>query len=155
MVHRFYGKALHGVIVNIVKNQEYAEDVLQESLVKVWKNGDSYDSKKGRFYTWLLNICRNSALDKVRSKSYKQELQIQEEENSVNTETQVDNPNPDTIGVKDMTLVLAAEERKLIDLVYFQGYSHRDLADKIDMPLGTVKTKIRSALKTLRRHYKE
>jgi RNA polymerase sigma-70 factor (ECF subfamily) len=63
-----YSKSLFSVINVLVSNREEAEDVLQEVFVKIWKNIDSYNESKGRFYTWILNIARNTSIDKLRSK---------------------------------------------------------------------------------------
>ena len=79
-----YSEALFGVINRIVQSDEIANDILQESFVKIWKNLDSYSSEKGSIYTWMLNVCRNLAIDTVRSKAYKNETQNQSVEDSVN-----------------------------------------------------------------------
>ncbi|HEY0046143.1 MAG TPA: sigma-70 family RNA polymerase sigma factor, partial [Flavobacterium sp.] len=69
-MYDMYSRSLFGVISNLVKEREEAEDVLQDVFVKAWKNIDTYNDSKGRFYTWMLNIARNSAIDKLRSKGY-------------------------------------------------------------------------------------
>ncbi|WP_255504500.1 sigma-70 family RNA polymerase sigma factor [Mesonia sp. HuA40] len=70
-----YAQSLFGVIENIIKNKAQSEDVLQEVMVKIWRNLPQYDPEKGRFFTWIVNIARNSAIDKYRSKAYKKERQ--------------------------------------------------------------------------------
>ena len=69
-LYDMYSKSLFSVINVLVKNREEAEDVLQEVFVKIWKNIDSYNESKGRFYTWILNIARNTSIDKLRSKNF-------------------------------------------------------------------------------------
>jgi RNA polymerase sigma-70 factor (ECF subfamily) len=69
-VYDMYSKSLFAVISNLVSDREEAEDVLQETFVKIWKNIDSYNESKGRFYTWIVNIARNSSIDKLRSKGF-------------------------------------------------------------------------------------
>ena len=69
-LYDMYSKSLFSIITNLIKDREEAEDVLQEVFVKIWKNIDTYNQSKGRLYTWMLNITRNTAIDKLRSKGY-------------------------------------------------------------------------------------
>ncbi len=151
-----YSALLYGIIARIVKNEETAEDLLQEVFVKVWKNIESYDPAKAKLVTWMGNIARNLAIDKIRSKDYKNSQQNHDIEDYVNIieENPSSGFNPDHIGVKEMLEKLAPEHRVLIDLVYFQGYTQADTAEKLGIPLGTVKTRIRSAINNLREIYK-
>ena len=152
IVYDKYSSFLFGLIVKIVHSQEIAEDLLQEVFVKIWKNIDSFDSGKAKFITWIANIARNLAIDKIRSKEYKNQLQNHDIDDFVNIIE--DNPasgfNPEHIGVKDMLEKLQPEQKILIDMVYFQGYTQAETAEKLDIPLGTVKTRIRSAISVLR-----
>jgi len=75
-IYDMYSENIFGIINNIVKDVEIAEEVLQDVFIKVWNKSDSYSADKGRFFTWLLNISRNAAIDKVRSKAYKTNLKI-------------------------------------------------------------------------------
>ena len=70
ILYDMYSKSLFSIIFNLVKEREEAEDILQEVFVKIWKNLDSFSESKGRFYTWMLNIARNTAIDKLRSKGF-------------------------------------------------------------------------------------
>ncbi|MEZ4686753.1 MAG: sigma-70 family RNA polymerase sigma factor [Bacteroidia bacterium] len=76
MLYDQYGAALYGVILKVVKSDSMAEDVLQESFVKIWNKIDQYDEKKGRFFTWILNIARNTAIDHWRSARRRQVVDI-------------------------------------------------------------------------------
>lgn len=143
-----YSPALYGVILRIVQSQPTAEDVLQETFVKIWKNADAYDASKGRLFTWMISIARNCAIDYTRSKGYKQQVRAQG--NFVNKEEQTDTFDTDHIGLKEIVAKLEPGNQEIIDLVYFQGYTPAETAEKLNMPLGTVKTKIRSALQLLR-----
>ena len=147
-----YSKFLFGIINRIVNSDETAEDILQEVFVKVWKNIDSYDSSKGKLITWMANISRNLAIDKIRSKDYKNAKQNQDIENYVNIieDERNDSFKPEFIGVREMLTKLLPEHRTIIDLVYFQGYTQNDVSVKLGIPLGTVKTRIRSAIMKLR-----
>jgi len=142
-----YAAALNGVVLPIVKDEETANDVLQEIFVNVWKKIEFYDPTKGRLFTWLLNIARNAAIDKVRSKNFKnsQATVSLPEGGEVNTGS-VLQPDADLIGLKKVLTKLRDDYRQLIDLSYFQGFTHDEIAKALNIPLGTVKTRIRTAL---------
>ena len=147
-----YSGALFGVISAIIADPETARDVLQEAFVNIWRKIESYDPTKGRLFTWMMNVARNAAIDKVRSKGYRDSLKnypISENVDTTNigsaTFTQVDD-----VGLKKVLGKLKEESRVLIDLSYFQGYTHEEIAKILNIPLGTVKTRIRSALLHLR-----
>ena len=147
-----YSDALFGVINRVVQSEEIAGDVLQEAFVKIWKNIDSYTREKGALFTWMLNICRNSAIDETRSKSYKKETQNQTLEdyvNAIDSQEQVQS-RVDHIGLRQVLEKLKPEHRLLIDKVYFEGYTHEEASKELNIPLGTVKTRIRAAILQLR-----
>lgn len=150
-----YSSLLFGIIARIVKSDETAEDLLQEVFVKIWKNIDSYDSAKAKLVTWMGNIARNLAIDKIRSKDYKNSQQNHDIEDYVNIieESSSTGFNPDHIGVKEMIDKLPKEHRILIEMIYFQGFTQAETAEKLGIPLGTVKTRIRSAINNLRNIY--
>lgn len=147
-----YSSALLGIIYSIIKESETANDVLQEVFVNIWKKIDSYDASKGRLFTWMLNIARNAAIDKIRSKEYRNSLQNQPISANVDISTgnAVANPVVSDTGLKKILMKLKDEQRELIDLSYFQGYTHEEISKALNIPLGTVKTRIRSALIQLR-----
>jgi RNA polymerase sigma factor (sigma-70 family) len=147
-----YSSAMYGVIHRIVKSDEIAEDLLQESFLKIWNNFHQYDSSKGRLFTWMINICRNLAIDKVRSKDFTNQYKNQPLEKTVSSESNLVQAdyNPDTIGLKEMVKRLDPEYRKIIDLLFFEGYSQSEAAEKLNIPLGTVKTRSRAALQKLK-----
>jgi RNA polymerase sigma-70 factor (ECF subfamily) len=145
------------VINRIVQSEEIANDILQESFVKIWKSLDSYSSEKGSIYTWMLNICRNMAIDTVRSKAYKNETQNQSVEdyvNDIDKSAQVFGKE-DFIGLKKVIDKLRPEYLELINKIYFEGYSHQEVSKEFEIPLGTVKTRIRAAILQLREALKE
>jgi len=143
-----YAGALIGVILSIVNDGEIANDILQEVFVNVWKKIEFYDATKGRLFTWLLNIARNAAIDKVRSKDFRnnQNTVTIAENTELNTVKPIFQPNTDFIGLKKILANLKDEYRILIDLSYFQGFTHDEIAKALSIPLGTVKTRIRTAL---------
>ena len=148
-LYEHYSGALYGVIRQIVVDTELSNDVLQESFVNIWRKIDSYDESKGRLFTWMLNIARNAAIDKTRSKGFQQsqrQLPLTEGE-QIHISIK---PGIDDYGLRKVILRLKDEQRLLVDLSYFQGYTHEQIAKTLDIPLGTVKTRIRSALTQLR-----
>jgi len=147
-----YSAALYGVILQVLAEQELANDVLQEVFVNIWRKIDSYDSSKGRLYTWMLNIARNLAIDTVRSKAYQNSRKNRDLTDA--TGGAVLPSGVDNIGLKKVVQRLKTEHRDLIDLAYFKGYTHEEISALQGLPLGTVKTRIRSALIQLREYLK-
>lgn len=144
-----YAGALQGIVKQIVGEEDLAQDVVQEVFVSIWRKIDSYDAEKGRLFTWMLNIARNAAIDKVRSKGYQQSLRQQSLEGAEHIAPVV-RPTGDDIGLRKVLLRLKEEQRQLIDLSYYQGFTHDQIAKALNIPLGTVKTRLRSALSQLR-----
>jgi RNA polymerase sigma-70 factor (ECF subfamily) len=145
-----YAGALYGVVKQIVTDVEIGNDVLQEVFVSIWRKIESYDASKGRLFTWMLNIARNAAIDKTRSKGYQQNLRQQPLSDDDNMHALAVRPGLDDYGLKKVLFKLKDEQRMLIDLSYYQGFTHEQIAKALSIPLGTVKTRIRSALMQLR-----
>lgn len=147
-----YSGALYSIILQILNDAELANDVLQDVFINIWRKIESYDSTKGRLFTWMLNIARNASIDTLRSKTYQndrknQPMDNQAEDVLVALVTQV---NVDNIGFRKVLKELKEDQRQLIDLAYFKGYTHEEIAEMESLPLGTVKTRIRAALTQLR-----
>jgi len=148
MLYDHYSPALYGIILRIVKTHELAEEVLQEAFVKIWKNFESFDENKGKLFTWIINIARNSAIDQTRLKSFNRT--IQPIENTVHIEEESAALLPETMDLKDLIKKLGKEHQEIIDIVYFQGYTHVEAAEALNLQLGTLKTRLRAAIKKLR-----
>lgn len=147
-----YSSALYGIILKIVRSDEVAADVMQDAFVKIWRNIDSYHAGKGTLFTWILNVARNTAIDKIRSQDFQQASQNQPLEHFVGI---VEQENPvdmqvDAIGLRHVVAGLRPEHRTLIELIYFQGYTQAEVSEELTIPLGTVKTRVKSALTQLR-----
>lgn len=147
-----YSSALYGIIAQIVEDVDIANDVLQEVFINVWKKIESYDHTKGRLFTWMLNIARNASIDMLRSKSYQNSQKNQRIHDNIESGIagQLAHLNIDNIGLKKVVEKLKEDYRVLIDLAYFKGYTHEEISAIEDIPLGTVKTRIRNALIQLR-----
>jgi RNA polymerase sigma-70 factor (ECF subfamily) len=154
-LYDMYSASLFGVISRIVTDTAIAEDVLQETFVKIWHSFSSYSTEKGRLFTWMVNIARNLAIDKIRSKDFKNQNKNQELENTVNSidEQRSTVYKPELMGVKDLVETLRPEQKSIIDLVYFKGYTHVEAADELGVPLGTIKTRLRMGIQQLRKHF--
>lgn len=148
-----YARALLGVIKKVIPDDDVAEDVLQDSFVKIWNNKSMYDASKGRLYTWMLNIVRNTSIDYMRSRQNKLDEKIQRGENVVYEVNRVNKveQNTDRIGLRAVVDTLKEDQRKLIDMAYFEGYTQEEIAEELAIPLGTVKTRVRAALMVLRK----
>jgi RNA polymerase sigma factor (sigma-70 family) len=145
-----YSGAIYTIINQIVSDKETANDVMQEVFVNIWRKIKTYDATKGRLFTWMLNIARNAAIDKVRSRGFRDGQRthaIAEGEAGVVISA---NPVVSDVGLQKVLTTLSEEYRRLIDLSYFQGFTHEEIAKMLGIPLGTVKTRIRTAISKLR-----
>jgi RNA polymerase sigma factor (sigma-70 family) len=152
-----YAAALLGVAMQVVQDKATAEDLLQDVFVKIWRHIDTYNPEKGRFFTWLLNIVRNTCKDYLRSKQYRYQLQIPDKEHTYS----------DTITSPDQKVYqdeswdyhyiiknIKPEYREIIHLIYICGYTQEEAAIMLNIPLGTIKTRSRIAIKQLRNCFK-
>jgi RNA polymerase sigma-70 factor (ECF subfamily) len=152
VLYDMYAKSLFAIISNIIKDREEAEDILQEVFIKIWKNIDSYNESKGRFYTWMLNIARNSSIDKMRSKNFNNSKKNLSSENFVHL---FEDNNKfinkiDAIGIQEFIKKLKPKCIALIDLLFFKGYTQQEASEELEIPLGTVKTNNRNCINDLR-----
>ena len=148
-----YAAALNGIIYRMVENRELAEDILQEAFIRIWNNFSSYDTGKGRLFTWMLNLTRNLTIDTLRSKGYKKQGKISGDENSGSNYTDDSKiaERFDAMGLRKQLINLKPEQRAIIDLAYFNGYTQDEISKEMGIPLGTVKTRMRTAILELRK----
>jgi RNA polymerase sigma factor (sigma-70 family) len=152
-LYDMYSSSLYGIIFRIVQHEEIAEDLLQETFVRIWNSFSSYDASKGRLFTWMVNIARNISIDKTRSKDFRNSSKTEDIENNVlSLEMQSDNSlNPETMGLKELVAKLKPEQKIILDMVYFRGFTHAEVSEELDIPLGTVKTRLRNGIMSLRK----
>ncbi|WP_179339653.1 RNA polymerase sigma factor [Winogradskyella ludwigii] len=151
-LYGMYSKSIHGVVYNIVKDTAIADELMQDVFIKAWNKADTYSSKKGRFFTWILNIARNAAIDKTRSKAFKQSKQ------NLNAEYFVDiiaghdslDDSTDAIGIKKFVTELGEKCKAVIELLYFKGFTQKEASEELQMPIGTIKTRNRNCIQQLR-----
>lgn len=156
-LYEMYAINICGVINTILRNESRAEEICQDVFIKIWNNADRYDSSKGRFFTWVVNIARNAAIDELRSKSHKR--------NKLNLSTDffvgiLESPTDeeegewDTARIQIMLKKLKKKCVELIEMLYFQGTSQKEASTALQIPLGTVKTRIRNCISQLRKNMK-
>lgn len=147
-----YSKSLYGVIFNLIKDKEEAEDLLQEVFVKIWKNINSYNDSKGRFYTWMLNIARNATIDRLRSKGFNNSQKNLSSDNFVHIldDNAKEVNKIDAIGIRTFINKLKPKCIQIIDLLFFKGYTQQEASEELEIPLGTVKTQNRNCMNELR-----
>ena len=148
-----YAAALFGVIFKMFENRELAEDVLQEAFVKIWNNFSNYDDTKGRLFTWMVNITRNLTIDTIRSKSFKKQSKIQNSVNAVNNIADFSNTSAsfDALGIRKQLSLLREDQKQIIELAYFGGFTQDEISKNLNIPLGTVKIRMRTAIIELRK----
>lgn len=146
-----YSGAIYSVILKMIRKEDVAQDLLQDTFLIVWKQSHRYDETKGSFYTWVYRIARNKTLNQIR----REKKLIQMDDLSVYTNTKEEETgNYDFTALKGCIEKLDSHHKKAIDLVYFKGYTHREAYKEMDVPLGTFKSYIRQALKLLREKQK-
>ncbi len=146
-----YGDALYGCVLRITQSKEAAEDIMQVASVKVWKNAKSFDASKGRLFTWLLNIFRNTAIDKIRSGKFKRNQTSESIETTVyNNVSHSEEMVIEDVGLRRTLNKLEPKYREVIDLLYLQGYTQREATEELGIPLGTIKSRVKIGIRELR-----
>jgi len=150
-----YSPMLFGIIVRIVRDEEDAANLLQDCFIKIWRNLERFDPQKGRFATWLINIARNTAIDFTRTKYFSQKRKNQNLELVVSSEMafSISGHSVETLGLQQLVGKLTPICRQVIEWMYFDGYTQQEIADNFNIPLGTVKSRARLALKELRAYF--
>jgi RNA polymerase sigma factor (sigma-70 family) len=150
-----YRGALYNVILQLIPDKEIASDVLQEVFITIWKQIDKYDETKGKLFTWMLRLTRNGTINKLRSKIYKSQAKNESLDNYV-TVIEKNQPEPATvnlIGLRRQVHQLREDYKNVIELSYYNGFTQEEIANALNIPLGTVKTRLRNALMELRKQF--
>jgi RNA polymerase sigma factor (sigma-70 family) len=148
-----YSGALNHTIFKMINNTELAEDILQETFVKIWSNIENYDVSKGRLFTWMISLTKNLTIDHIRGKAFKKQAALVSDEylDLSKSETNTVIEKFATNDLKEKLNILKENQKILIDLAYFQGYTQDQLSETLDIPLGTVKSRMRTAIMELRK----
>jgi RNA polymerase sigma-70 factor (ECF subfamily) len=144
---------IFGLALHILRNRDEAEDVLQEVFIQAWTRAATYQADLGAPLGWLIGIARNRAIDRLRARARRSEMAA-----AASAMPPPDAP-PDlaAAGARQLDVqraldLLPPEQRDLIEQAYFLGFTHSELAERLGMPLGTVKTRIRTGMLALRGH---
>lgn len=150
-----YGRITYSLIYRIVRNAAMAEDLVQETFLRIWNRVHAFDEQKGALSPWVLTVARNRAIDYLRSVDGRRRESVFElekmEESTLFSNLENDIMNMDRAQIlREAFLKLSENQRTVIELAYYEGLSQSEMAERLQQPLGTVKTWVRTALKTLR-----
>ncbi|MCK5399999.1 MAG: sigma-70 family RNA polymerase sigma factor [Flavobacteriaceae bacterium] len=152
LIYENYSGSLLGVIHKITKDRALAEDALQESFIKIWKNAEKYDSNKAKLFTWLYRIARNTAIDKLRSHNIKFTKEIQIADTNV-YKLSTSGLNQDTIDLKKHVASLETKYQIVLKALYFEGMTQQEASEELSIPLGTIKSRLKIGLRELKKIY--
>jgi RNA polymerase sigma-70 factor (ECF subfamily) len=148
-----YEKLLYSFAYRITHDQTLAEEVLQDVFMKLWNGNRVFDSSKGKFTSWLLTITRNQAIDLIRKHKKMDTVEIMEKDSVLRSELSVENEVEWKVQgeiLREAVSKLKNEQQEMIELFYFKGFTQQRISEEYQIPLGTVKGRIRLALKHLR-----
>ncbi|MEY8848085.1 RNA polymerase sigma factor [Psychroserpens sp. XS_ASV72] len=152
LLYEFYADSLYGVILKVTINEEIAQDALQETFVKVWKNAKKYDSKKAKLFTWLYRIAKNTAIDKLRSFNNRFEKEVQIDNSNVYI-LPTASLNQDVLDLKTHVGALDEKYQIVLNALFFEGMTQQEASDELDIPLGTIKSRLKIGLRELKKIY--
>jgi len=152
-----YGRLVYSLTLNAIRDQAVAEEIVQDVFIRVWEKANTYDARIAKVSTWLSSITRNRIIDEIRRS------QRRPEKNSVSWTELSQSEIPYRLGpeedeelywlqssIRAALATLPSDQREALTLAFYKGYSHTEIAELLGVPLGTVKTRIRSAMQKLR-----
>lgn len=143
-----FGNAVYGLALHVGQNQTVAEEVTQDVFMKIWERADQWDVKRGKLSTWILAMTRNAAIDRLRKDNRKVDFSTAPLDKVVNLLAVEDWQQGQQLRI--LLQQLPPEQAQIVQLSFFGGLSHTDMADMLDIPLGTIKTRLRLGLQKLR-----
>lgn len=147
-----YSKVVYSVALRVLREPAAAEDVLQEIFMQVWRNPSKFVPAKGTLGGWLAVVTRNRAIDKLRRKRPTEQVEEMQLPSPCNLAEEAER-NTMMERARTFIVKLPPEQRKTLEMAFFDGLTHSEIAEMTGDPLGTVKTRIRSALLTLRKAF--
>ena len=153
-----YSNLVYSAALRVVRDAQIAEDMVQEIFLRIWRKPESYVAQRGRFVTWLTSVTRNRAVDEIRSRGrrFRHETASPEEQERELPAPDTNDPALTAELADQRRLILVAlaqipqEQRQIIELAYFGGFTQQEIAQRLSQPLGTVKTRIRLGMQKLR-----
>ncbi|WP_215193295.1 sigma-70 family RNA polymerase sigma factor [Exiguobacterium sp. s95] len=147
-----YERLLFSFAHRFTNNDRLSEEVIQEVWMKIWNGRVDFNTEKGKFSSWVLTITRNAALDCLRREKRQPTIEIEERDGGFDEPVERTVVERETASeVREAVQALKPEQQELIELVYFKGLTQQQISDQLELPLGTVKTRIRSAIQALRK----
>ena len=151
-----HSRAAYSLAYRLMNGRQAAEDLLQDSFIKVWRSAGGYQAGRGSVRTWILSIVRNRAIDQFRSDASRRRTR---EEVEASTPTSYPSEafaetwrNTQQEQMREVLKMLPQEQLRILELAYFSGYTHVEIAERLSLPLGTVKGRMRLGLEKLRNH---
>lgn len=147
-----YSGVVYGVALRVLANTTAAEDVVQEVFLQLWRNPQAFDADRGRLAPWLAVIARNRAIDLLRKRPMEDDI----DEMPISTGVNLEDEASQRLAVEKIRGVLGQlpqDQRKALEMAFFEGMTHSEIAGKTGEPLGTVKTRIRTGLLALRKAF--
>ena len=152
LLYENYADSLYGVILKITRNEEIAQDALQESFIKIWKNSKKYDASKAKLFTWLYRIAHNTAIDKLRSFNNRFEKEIQIDKSNVYI-LPTQSLNQDVMDLREHVGRLDSKYQIVLNALFFEGLTQQEASEELDIPLGTIKSRLKIGLRELKKVY--
>jgi RNA polymerase sigma-70 factor, ECF subfamily len=152
-----YGRRVFALAVRVLNDPVSSEEVTQDVFMSVWRRGATYTSKKGKFTTWLFSIAHNRTIDELRKRRRDRSRQNDDIDDHLNIKSDDVSPADAAVAQSEYAKIRAAlellpeEQKNVVELSYFKGLTQTEIAEKTGQPLGTVKTRMRLALKKLRK----
>jgi RNA polymerase sigma-70 factor (ECF subfamily) len=152
-----HGRAAYSLAYRMMGEKQEAEDVVQEAFIKVWRSAGGYRVGRGSVRTWILSIVHNRGIDQIRSHARRGRMQDKVEASAPTSEPSEAFAetwkNAQQEQVREALNTLPHEQLKILELAYFSGYTHVEIADRLELPLGTVKGRMRLGLQKIRDYY--
>lgn len=152
IIYENYSGSLLGVIQKITSDEAMAQDALQETFIKIWRYAKKYDPSKAKLFTWLYRIARNTAIDKLRSHNLKFEKEVQIADSNVYKLT-TSSVNQDTIDLHKHVATLDVKYQTVLKALFFEGMTQQEASEELDIPLGTIKSRLKIGLRELKKIY--
>jgi RNA polymerase sigma-70 factor (ECF subfamily) len=151
-----YGTLVYSTALRVVGDVQLAEDIAQEVFLRIWRRPDHYVPQRGRFVTWLLSVARNGAVDQIRTRGRRRRHETGSEESARELPDEGRDPAlmaqlaDERQKVRRALAGLPLEQRRVIEMAYYGGYTQQEISEMLSQPLGTVKTRIRLGMQKLR-----
>ncbi len=156
-LYQQFSGLVYSIALRVVQNSTLAEEVTQDTFLKVWNQPTSWDPARGKFVSWLLTITRYTAIDRLRMERRRpMQNALELDDMRVGMGGLMDDPSwQDGRVLRSLMDRLPEEQAQVIELAFFEGLSHTELAERLNLPLGTVKTRVRLGLQKLKTMWTE